>query len=298
MKGIFKNSGVRPCLKWPGGKQWISSRLVPILARELVATYREPFIGGGAVFFQMAPSRSVLSDVNGSLISFFSTLAKDPAGIVRIAERWKNNRASYYSVRSQRPSDDLAHAARFLYLNRTCWGGIFRTNRQGEFNVPFGDSGREVFCYDDLVACSSLLSKATLSVMDFQEAMGTAQAGDVIYADPPYTTRGENNGFVRYNEKLFSWADQVRLSVASRSASGRGVFVGVSGLWHKEVLQLYEGWWAWQIARSSRVSRNVHMRGIVHEVVVFSRKPKYRVVGDGPPIVKLTRKVISEACND
>ena len=125
------------------------------------------------------------------------------------------------------------------------------------------------------------LQRATLVVRDFEETMSQANSGDVVYADPPYTTRGENNGFVRYNESLFSWGDQMRLAEASRAARRRGVFVAVSGLYHSDVLSLYPGWWVLTLSRESRVSRERKGRKKVHEALIVSRQPKYGLKLDG-----------------
>jgi DNA adenine methylase len=166
-----------------------------------------------------------------------------------------------------------APAARFLYLNRTCWAGIYRLNRQGHFNVPFGKSGRALGFQDNIADVARMFGKATVCACDFEESISLSGPGDVVYADPPYTTKGENNGFVRYNERLFSWRDQVRLSECCRAAKRRGVFVGVSGLCHSDLLSLYRGWWMLRIARKSLVSRKTAGRGEIHEVVLLSRRP-------------------------
>jgi len=277
-KNAFR-SAASPCLKWPGGKQWLAPLLAPILRHELAGTYREPFIGGGAVFFQLAPKKALLSDINRALINFLCCLSSDPDAIARGVWRLSNTRECYYLVRASNPRKPLSAAARFIYLNRTCWGGIYRTNRRGEFNVPFGDSGRTVCRRAALSACSARLRGVKVEVLDFSEAIARAQRGDVIYADPPYTTRGENNGFVRYNERLFSWEDQIRLARSCHSARRRGAFVAVSGLWHDEVLALYRGWWAWRLERQCDVSRKVSARGLIHEALIFSRKPELATSG-------------------
>jgi DNA adenine methylase len=113
----------------------------------------------------------------------------------------------------------------------------------------------------------------SLEVSDFEPILDTAESGDVIYADPPYTTKGENNGFVRYNEKLFAWADQMRLARSAKRAARRGAFVCVSGLWHEDLLALYPRWWALKLPRKSLVSRVAEARRDISEVALFSHKP-------------------------
>jgi len=146
-------------------------------------------------------------------------------------------------------------------------------NQRGEFNVPFGNSGRIICrrCYLEDNARS--LKRAKLLCGDFEVTMREARSGDVVYADPPYTTKGQHNGFVRYNEKLFAWRDQKRLANAARQAARRGAFVAISGLWHKDLLRLYPGWWRMRLDRPSNVAGDPAYRGRAEEVVLFSRAP-------------------------
>jgi len=266
-------SRIEPLLKWPGGKRWLAPELAPILSAECRGRYFEPFLGGGAVFLALQPARAVLSDNNAELIESLDVLRSAPDGVLERLWRFSNSADCYYSVRASRPTTPVGAAARFIYLNRTCWGGIYRLNRRGEFNVPFGDSGRVICRKRDLEENARSLSRAKLLCRDFETSMGQAKAGDVIYADPPYTTKGQNNGFVRYNERLFAWKDQKRLAAAARAAARRGAFVAVSGLWHKDVLGLYPGWCRMRLDRPSNVAGDPAYRGRAHEVVLFSRTP-------------------------
>ena len=140
--------------------------------------------------------------------------------------------------------------------------------------MPFGNSGRPICQREQILEFAKLLRSADLQVGDFESRINLAANGDVVYADPPYTTLGANNGFIRYNEHLFSWTDQKRLADAAKRARARGVFVAVSGLWHSGILMLYEGWWASKFTRMVCVSREANARKEVSEVLLFSRKPK------------------------
>lgn len=263
-----------PFLKWPGGKRWISPLLSIVLGKELVRQYREPFLGAGAVFLQLRPSSAYLSDSNRELVHFLNVAKVWPEEVVRHVWRWTNTRACYERVRSSRPRTDIGKAARFLYLNRTCWGGVYRTNRHGKFNVPFGDSGRGLCSLAHVISVSEAFSQAVIEVRDFEDSIDETSAGDVVYADPPYTAKGEDNGFLRYNETIFQWTDQMRLAASLRRAKRRGVFVTCSGLHHPELFRLYPGWWAVTVPRHSTVSRLSASRRSVREVLILSRKPK------------------------
>jgi len=263
-----------PLLKWPGGKRWLAQFLSQALKRHLTGCYFEPFLGGAAVFLQLAPQSAILSDSNSELIEFLVTLRSKPEEVVRALWNWSNTEECYYRVRRSKPRTSIWRAARFLYLNKSCWGGIYRTNKKGQFNVPFGNSGRRLCHVADARAMAESLKRVSLLAEDFETVIDLSKAGDVVYADPPYTAKGENNGFIRYNERLFSWSDQVRLTATCKRARKRGAFVAVSGLCHPEIKALYNGWWCVQITRPSLVSRTPDARKQVSEIVLFSHRPK------------------------
>jgi DNA adenine methylase len=150
--------------------------------------------------------------------------------------------ANYEAIRKSNPVCRRQRALRFLYLNRTGYSGMYRINRRGEFNVPFGGGLRTpepLWRHELLVRASAALRPARLICSDFEPIMESASEGDAIYCDPTYTVAHDNNGFRRYNEAVFSWSDQQRLAQAAISASGRGVMVVVSNAHHSTVLELY-----------------------------------------------------------
>jgi len=231
----------QPFLKWAGGKRWLAERLAPAFA-ELTGTYREPFVGSGAVFFRYTPGRAVLSDANEELIECYQRIKVDPQGVERalakLAEKSPDD--SYYDVRSSRPSEPNERVARFLYLNRTCWNGLYRVNLKGEFNVPRGTKNQILLPNDDFGSVSAALSNADIYVADFADSIDDAKAGDLIFADPPYTVAHNTNGFIKYNQNIFSWDDQKRLAERLTSAANRGVTVIATNADHAEVRELYK----------------------------------------------------------
>lgn len=277
-----------PILKWPGGKRWLVQQLSELLSEELGNFYFEPFLGGAAMYLSIEPKNAFLSDTNEQLIEFYLTCIRFSEEVIARARQFSNSEDVYYRVRSSNPTSPIGRAARFLYLNRTCWGGIFRMNQKGVFNVPFGNSGRIICNKAAVVESAMILRNANFSCCDFQEAFSDAGKGDVIFADPPYTSRGQFNGFVRYNEKLFSWRDQVRLSTSAKAARKRGTFVAVCGSYHRDVLGLYENWWVIETKRASAVARRLDARKQVSECVIFSRKPKIEI----PDVFRITADLI------
>ena len=230
-----------PFLKWPGGKRWFvfnHAELLPVEFR----VYHEPFLGSGAVFFHLNPQRAVLSDTNRELIATYRAIKSDALAIERRLRRHQSMHDDdhYYRTRNAPRTDDLrTEAARFLYLNRTCFNGIYRVNLQGVFNVPRGTKTSVVLPTDNFAEVRRLLWRAKLESCDFEPAIDRAEPGDLVFADPPYTVRHNNNGFVKYNETLFSWADQERLAAALGRAAYRGVKVVATNADHDEVRNLY-----------------------------------------------------------
>lgn len=234
--------GRAPFLKWPGGKRW----LVPEIRQrvgKIESTYYEPFLGGAAVFFALAAGEAVLADINPGLIELYRAMRDSPAilhGHLSVHQA-KHNRRYYYQTRAARPSDAIERAARMLYLNRTCFNGIWRVNREGAFNVPMGTKTNVVFDGESFDEIARALKGAALHEQDFERTIEMASRGDVVYADPPYTVTHNDNGFIKYNDKIFSWADQIRLRDALRAALERGARVLVSNANHKSIRKLYRG---------------------------------------------------------
>ena len=232
----------QPFLKWPGGKRWIAPTISSMIRPILNGIYYEPFLGGGAVYFHLQPEKAVLSDLNGDLINTYIAVRDHVDDLIGALRRLKVSAQHYYSIRGANPRKTATRAARFLYLNRTAFGGLYRENRQGLFNVPYGGGHRtpEILWKTDLlrVASQSLLS-AEIQQADFEPMIERSGKGDVVYCDPSYTVAHNNNCFLRYNEKIFTFLDQKRLSEAARRAVGRGATIIVSNAKHKCIEKLY-----------------------------------------------------------
>lgn len=261
-----------PFLKWPGGKRWISDTLAGLIRERLFGVYYEPFLGGGSVFFALRPRHAVISDVNKDLINTYRIVRDRAPEVVRRLKRLRVDRDTFIRLRELEPSDPIRRAVRFLYLNRTAFGGIYRVNREGKFNVPFGGGERtpEILWRQSLLLqASELLSSVRIRRSDFEPIMERAQRGDVVYCDPTYTVAHESNGFIRYNERNFSWADQVRLADAAKRASMRGATVFVSNAEHVCIRQLYADGVFRVLERNSRVSSDVKKRRSVRELLIY-----------------------------
>jgi len=264
-----------PFLKWAGGKRWLSaSKQLPLPAS--FSRYVEPFLGGGAVFFQLKPARALLSDVNPELIELYVTFRDNYAALEQamIAHQANHTEENYYKVRSEIPNDPVARAARTLYLNRTCWNGLYRVNLKGEFNVPIGTKTKVVDSNEDFAAISKTLSHAEIRNSDFENIIDETVEGDFAFIDPPYTVQHNMNGFVKYNEKLFSWNDQVRLRDAVVRAAGRGVAIVLTNADHASVHALYADEFRYQtLNRASVLAGLKGRRGPTTEAMFLANMP-------------------------
>jgi len=271
MKKTGTTSGeVKPFLKWPGGKRLLATRIIAVFPPTFTR-YIEPFLGGAAVFFALAPQKALLGDINDELINAYKQVRDRTSDVIEGLEQLRISKRLFYDLRSARPSDPVDQAIRFLYLNRTAFNGIYRVNQAGEFNVPFGCKPGTVLCDRDLInSAAKRLKRARIVAGDFEDTIDAANEGDLIYADPPYTTKHDNNGFRRYNQHLFSWKDQVRLSRALLRAVERGIKVVVSNADHKGVRALYSHFTREVIERASCVSAQVASRGPVRESLLIS----------------------------
>ena len=259
-----------PFLKWPGGKRWVASTIAAIIREResLKGIYYEPFLGGGAVFFTLRPHRAVLSDINTELINVYAMVQNQPDAVLHEIQALPVTQEDYYRIRAWEPEDPVLRAARFLYLNRTAFGGIYRLNRQGQFNVPYGGGERTpgvLWGNDLLKKASKALAGVEIRHNDFGPILRSAREGDVIYCDPTYTVAHDTNGFVRYNERNFSWADQERLATAAHMAVERGALVIVSTAHHPTVKALYPKAEVRVLERRSLVSAKSDRRRMVYE---------------------------------
>lgn len=205
----------------------------------------------------IAPKSALLSDSNAELINCYRVVHKHPKIIAARVKSLQalHSEAFYYKTRDERPTCEIEKAVRFIYLNRSCFNGIYRVNRKGDFNVPKGTKETIDFSFDDFHAVSRILNAADIESIDFEKAIDQAAASDLIFCDPPYTVSHNNNGFVRYNETMFSWADQIRLRNAVVRAAERGAYILITNAAHRSIRDLY--------ADTSFVCRGIGRKSVV-----------------------------------
>jgi len=283
VKESNKSKAIMPFLKWPGGKRWLVLKYNEILPTSY-NHYFEPFLGGGAVFFYLQPKEATLSDVNHDLIATYTIMRDMPDKLASLlAQHEKNHSAEYYyRIRETEYSDAVQAAARFMYLNRACFNGMYRVNKEGKFNVPIGTKTNFTYDMDSFVYYSDILKKADLTEGDFAKIIQRAEKNDFVFADPPYTVSKRQNSFIKYNDRLFTWADQNRLFEALYAAKSRGATVISTNANNEEIKTLYSshGFYTKTVQHYSLISGKADKRREQEELLIssqaFSDKQKER----------------------
>jgi DNA adenine methylase len=260
----------KPVLKWAGGK----TQLLPVLLKVIplkYGRYVEPFLGGGALLLRLAPSGALAADSNRELVGFYEVVRDAPQELVAAVSRIPVAKEEYYRIRGRDPvsMSPIDRAARFLYLNKTCYNGLYRVNRRGVFNTPFG--GRvDVRIVDrgNLLRASRVLENVELRCADYREALVGAMPGDFVYLDPPYVPLGGYSDFKRYTPEFFDHEAHVRLAAEVRRLDQRGVWVLLSNSATETVRSLYNGFHMAQVKASRQINCKPTGRGRIAELLI------------------------------
>jgi DNA adenine methylase len=263
-----------PFLKWVGGKTSLLSVLLDHVPAQF-GRYHEPFVGGGALFFALAPRRACLSDSNAELIHAYTMVRDRAAAVLDALSLHVYERGHFEAVRARDPLSLGAaeRAARFIYLNKTCFNGLWRVNRAGRFNVPFGRYRNPLFCdRDTLERASAVLRAADLSCARFELSLERARPGDFVYLDPPYDPVSKTANFTSYTPDAFTWDDQQRLAEACMHLDRRGVAFLLSNSATPRIRKLYRGFEQHVVRAPRHISCKADGRGAVDEVLVSNAR--------------------------
>jgi DNA adenine methylase len=263
----------RPFVRWAGSKQRLLNQIIEHLP-ETLGRYVDPFLGGGALYFCLQPANAILADSCEPLVNAYRAVRDNVAAVKRLASDLDPlDEELYYEVRGAPAATTYKSAAEFLFLNHSGWNGLYRVNSHGRFNVPYGRPASSVF-FDsaNLTACSELLGsqRCQLHSQDFRKTLDQVVSGDFVFLDPPYVTGHNNNGFVDYNEKLFSWKDQEDLASKASELADLGARVLITNAHHAEVIKLYPKFSLHTIRRNSTLAGDVSARGQVSEALLTS----------------------------
>ncbi|MDY6899792.1 MAG: DNA adenine methylase [Cyanobacteriota bacterium] len=274
---ISKQPFPRPFLKWAGGKSKLIAQIRNYLPEPHTYTkYYEPFLGGGAVFFHLHPYEAMLTDVNSELIATYKCVKNnltDLVGLLKIHES-NHSKEYYYDIRQTSAKTDLEKAARLLYLNKTCFNGLYRVNSKGQFNVPLGRYKNPKICPIELLSSASeTLQLARIKQADFGDVLNYASSSnDFVFFDPPYYPISSTSYFTAYSRNSFNKDDQIRLRDTCAELASRGVKIMVCNSDCDFIKELYTeiNFKIVPIKAPRVINSNIKNRGTIHELLIMS----------------------------
>lgn len=272
-----KNKLVAPVLKWVGGKRQLLDVLVPLLPSR-INTYCEPFVGGGAMLFDLQPKTAYVNDINVELVRVYNIIKDDVESLITALEEYKNEAEFFYSVRDWDRNkekyaslSDVDKAARILYLNKTCYNGLFRVNNSGEFNSPFGNYRNPNIVNAPVLRAVSLYfnsSDVHLSCDDYASVLDGIPKGTFVYLDPPYDPVSDTSSFTGYSRGGFTRDDQIRLRKCCDELNARGIKFMLSNSSTDFIREQYSAYNIVTVKAKRAINSVAAKRGEVDEVVV------------------------------
>lgn len=273
---------IKPIMKWVGGKRELLPELrkhIPPSFDKETNTYYEPFVGGGALLFDILPHHGVINDSNEELINLYKVVKNDVDSLIKEVSSYPYDKDFYYSIRElDRGEDfpdslsDIKRAARTIYLNKTCFNGLYRVNKKGQFNTPFGKYSNPTICKEnDLKDVSSYFNDNDISIMsgDFAQCVKDAQEGDFVYLDPPYVPLSKTSSFTSYTKEGFKDCDQRRIKDIIDSLDERGVYVLMSNSSSPDVFDFYSSDYNVETVKVARkVNSKAHKRNKIDEFLI------------------------------
>ena len=263
-----------PIVKWVGGKRQLMFELLKNMP-ENYNRYFEPFIGGGALFFELQPENAYISDMNEELINLYQVVRDNVDELVADLQKHDISKEYFMEIRNIDRTDeyknwsDVKKASRFIYLNRTCFNGMYRVNSKGEFNVPFGHyKNPRILDENNLINCSNLLQRTEIKHADFSEILKKVKKGDFVYFDPPYVPLSETSSFTSYTKDGFDIDMQFKLRDVCDELDSMGVKFLLSNSDTKLVNELYENYNIKKVFASRQINANADGRGKITEVLV------------------------------
>ena len=263
-----------PIVKWVGGKRQLMFELLKNMP-ENYNRYFEPFIGGGALFFELQPNNAYISDTNEELINLYQVVRDNVDVLINDLKKHKITKEYFIEIRNiDRTQEyqnwsDIQKASRFIYLNRTCFNGLYRVNSKGEFNVPFGNyKNPKILDENNLLNCSELLKNTEIECADFSQILSKVKKGDFVYLDPPYVPLNETSSFTSYTKDGFDLDMQFKLRDVCDELDNKGVKFLLSNSDTKLVNELYENYNIKKVFATRAINANPDGRGKITEVLV------------------------------
>ncbi|MET2984803.1 DNA adenine methylase [Aureibaculum conchae] len=261
----------KPFLRWTGSKSWFVKSLLKEYLPKNFNNYHECFLGGASVFFSLQPQKKAyLYDTNTELIETYIQLRDNLDLVIKSLKRLKNTEEEYYRIRKTNSLTPHTRAAKFIYLNRCSFNGIYRVNRRGEYNVPYGKRKNvDIVTEENLKLVSESLKGIEIINHDFSLVLENLKPKDLVFLDPPYTVAHEHNGFIEYNQNLFSLDDQKRLAELTKEIDKKGAYFILTNAAHKTIRNIYHGVGKIRkVERYSKVGGRAKTRGMFNEFII------------------------------
>lgn len=270
----------KPFVKWVGGKRQLLKQFrdlglyPPENFDPITNTFFEPFVGGGAVFFDLLPETAYLSDLNNELVVTYNVIKNDVENLIKSLKKHKLDKEYFLKIRAQNPEklSDLNTASRFIYLNRTCFNGMYRVNSKGGFNVPFGKYANPLICDEsNLRKASKALKNVEIKKQDYKEVLKKAKKGDFVYFDPPYYPVSKTASFTSYTSESFLDKEQIELRDTFVELHKRGCFVMLSNSDTPFINKIYsepKGLRITKVQAGRAINSDASKRGKITEVLV------------------------------
>ncbi|RZD15573.1 MAG: DNA adenine methylase [Candidatus Acididesulfobacter guangdongensis] len=264
----------KPFIKWAGGKRQLIEELISLFPANY-NRYFEPFIGGGALFFAIQPENAYISDINPELINLYNVVKNDVDSLIEDLRRYKNTEEEFYKIRNldRKPSykkfSKVRKASRFIYLNKTCYNGLYRTNSDGYFNVPFGFyKNPNIIDEKNLKVCSELLKKTEIALSPFSAIESKIKTGDFVYFDPPYMPISKTSSFTKYYKDDFDVDAQFELKELCDRLTKKRVYFMLSNSYSELILNLYKQYNIKKIRAIRAINCKAAKRGAIDELII------------------------------
>lgn len=255
--------------KWPGSKAWLVSRIQGAFSDEPCRVV-EPFVGSSAFFLGGCYSEALLGDTNKHVVMCLAAVRDEPKKVLKYLSRLQNNQEDFIRVRNEVPLDYVSAAGRLIFLTNTSWGGLYRENLAGQFNVPFGKNGRVFYSEESILIASDKLKGAEINNVDFSETLKLTKAGDLVFVDAPYVKKGQSGIFDRYLSTRFSWEDQVRLAklLTAKRMESKKILVTCAA--DSDLYGLFPGWQVFEFDRRNSMIAYVSKARYRKEALLIS----------------------------
>lgn len=274
---MAKNKLVAPVLKWVGGKRQLLESITPLVPKKFT-TYCEPFFGGGAVLFALQPPKAIVNDLNGDLITVYEVIRDDVESLIESLKKHENTPEYFYAIRDLDRNKEaykvlpkVDKASRLIYLNKTCYNGLFRVNSAGEFNSPFGHyKNPNIVNEPTLRAVSKYFNANTITFYheDFEKVLSQLKKGTFVYLDPPYDPVSDTASFTGYNKGGFDKSEQIRLKSCCDELTKRGIRFLLSNSATTFIKELYSGYRIETVQAKRAINSNAAKRGSIEEVLI------------------------------